>query len=898
MTIGLDDASKRAIKVWRLRHDKDDRHTFKHLSTVTVYDDQPYPITCCTALDDLSHIAIGFADGKVILIKGDLVRDRGAKQRTVYEGEEPITGLEFLVSSTSATLYIFSTSKLLTLTTTNASGRSVLQVPRVLESVGAALGCVAKDKQNNEIVILRQDAIYLYGVHGRGPCFAMEGPKSRLHIHRGYAIVIQPTNDPASSALKVLGKIGIPDDNQDASRITVLQTKNKLIGHSGYFSQGLQTLFSEWGYLHLLTRDGRLFRLEEISIGKKLEILYSKDMYNLALSMAQDSDLPKTQSDQIRIRYGDYLYNRGDFEPAVRQYIQAIHQCDTSSIMRKFLEAQHVPLLTEFLEALHEANLSNADYTTLLLNCYAKLKQKDKLVKFIRADADHPIDLEIAVALCRQAGYYDQAISLASKHKNHLICLGIMIEDKHDRSAALKYINKLQDPGDVGIMLNRFGRELMSEMPEETNQLMIDFYTGQFQPTSVTQARGVMSPPRRSTTNYGAAFYESMVNNRYAQVLPSLPSLDMSQFNPMRRVESVAESVLSKESSLPEVSSASTVIAEKPGYPTPAPRTAFSILADYRLHFIHFLEVLLERQMETEKIDDRGDVASALLEVYLEQAKISTTESRRQWEEKAKSLVIQETEVIDTASAMLLFHLGSFDQGSILMQERAGRTEDVFRSYCTAKDTKAVIDFLRKKGENEPHLYTLALKYFTSSSHVVQEAGSELGFVLNKIQEKKLLAPLQVVQALSLNAVATVGIVKTYLSDIIERERKDIRTNRSLIDSYRSESNAKLQEGKDLAETARVLQVSRCSRCGGTLELPVIHFLCKHSFHQRCIPATGDELECPMCQESNDAVHAIIESKAQMAERQDFFKESLAASRDKANFLFSRLDLSVESPIA
>lgn len=36
------------------------------------------------------------------------------------------------------------------------------------------------------------------------------------------------------------------------------------------------------------------------------------------------------------------------------------------------------------------------------------------------------------------------------------------------------------------------------------------------------------------------------------------------------------------------------------------------------------------------------------------------------------------------------------------------------------------------------------------------------------------MAPLQVIQTLSTNAVATMGMVKQYLSHTIERERKEI----------------------------------------------------------------------------------------------------------------------------
>lgn len=46
--------------------------------------------------------------------------------------------------------------------------------------------------------------------------------------------------------------------------------------------------------------------------------------------------------------------------------------------------------------------------------------------------------------------------------------------------------------------------------------------------------------------------------------------------------------------------------------------------------------------------------------------------------------------------------------------------------------------------------------------------------MLRKIDEDGLMAPLQVIQTLSTNAVATMGMVKQYLSHTIERERKEI----------------------------------------------------------------------------------------------------------------------------
>ena len=123
---------------------------------------------------------------------------------------------------------------------------------------------------------------------------------------------------------------------------------------------------------------------------------------------------------------------------------------------------------------------------------------------------------------------------------------------------------------------------------------------------------------------------------------------------------------------------------------------------------------------------------------------------------------------------LLLSHLSNFRDGTTLIREQQGLRFDIFRSYTSANDTAGAIKALRKYGPDEPQLYPAALAYFTSDPKILEEAGDEFEVVLKKIDEDGLMAPLQVIQTLSTNAVATMGMVKKYLSDTIDRERKEI----------------------------------------------------------------------------------------------------------------------------
>ena len=56
-----------------------------------------------------------------------------------------------------------------------------------------------------------------------------------------------------------------------------------------------------------------------------------------------------------------------------------------------------------------------------------------------------------------------------------------------------------------------------------------------------------------------------------------------------------------------------------------------------------------------------------------------------------------------------------------------------------------------------------------------------------------------------------------------------------LTASYRLETATKLKQVEELSDPdqPRLFHAPQCSQCGGPLDLPSVHFMCKHSFHQR-----------------------------------------------------------------
>jgi hypothetical protein len=214
-------------------------------------------ISAFTALDDLSQLAVGFANGAVTVIRGDLIHDRGAKQRVVFESEDPITGVEFRDVAKLTTLYVATTGRILKLV---ISGKGQGQPARALEDSGCGVGCMTVDKKNGDIVVVRDDAIYYYRLDDRGPCVAFDGPKSLVEVYEDYLAIVAPPMNSITSKSDTVRRFGgnRADDIFNTSTFTLLDTDLRFVAHSESLISPVNSVFKIWGDLFMLTVDGKV----------------------------------------------------------------------------------------------------------------------------------------------------------------------------------------------------------------------------------------------------------------------------------------------------------------------------------------------------------------------------------------------------------------------------------------------------------------------------------------------------------------------------------------------------------------------------------------------------------------------------------------------------------------
>ncbi|KAI9033781.1 hypothetical protein CLU79DRAFT_725381 [Phycomyces nitens] len=846
---------------------------------------KPYPVSTFAVLENMSQVAVGLANGVVILIRGDLSKDRTTKQKVIYEGQEPITGLGFREQTKSTLLFIVTTNSIMSYNTT-------AKVPTVttLDEQGCGLGCaVMSDAQ--EMVVGRDEAIYLYDPTGRGPCFAYDTPKSSLTWFKSnYLVIVSPpvtTSTQLSSATRASFNFkSTSGGTTELTKVTIFDTANKFVAYVGTFIGGVRGVFCEWNAVWIVGMDGKIYQLDEKDTPTKLEILFKLNLYVLAINLAHMQKYDDASVSEIFKKYGDHLYAKGDYDGAMEQYTRTIGQLEPSYVIRKFLDAQRIYNLTSYLQELHSQGLANADHTTLLLNCYTKLKDVSRLDQFIKTDTDLNFDLETAIHVCRQAGYYEHAVYLAEKYQEHDMYLDIVIEDMHNYENALHYIRKL-GPYEADKNLQKYSKTLLGHLPELTTQLLIDLCTGALPlppPATLVHPNNANGSPTPSINNTNA------LSNLPFSTLSS-PTLSDPHQNAFLAPPALQHK-RSKSGSL--------------SYILPSPCTFMPAFVDRPDCLVLFLERVFETRwgrltdrnqsreekpsLSAQEQEERKAIWHTLLELYLMDNKIlqpsgdkpisSREEKKRAKEFKTKALGLLKDDTVqyDTNQALVLCQLKQFDEGIVYLYEKTGMYTDILNFWMEREETDRVIEGVRKYGPKDPSLYPMVLTYFSSTPEVLSKSTPELLSVLNHIDTQDLLPPIQVVQALSRSNVATIGLIKGYIGKRIEQESRELRQNDELIASYRQETEKRRQEIEELQTSARIFQVQKCTGCDGMLDLPAVHFLCRHSYHQRCL---GDnDRECPQCAIQHRMISEIRRTQEANADRHDLFFDQLDGEED------------------
>ncbi|EAT44793.1 AAEL003887-PA [Aedes aegypti] len=400
-------------------------------------------------------MAIGFAKGGISLYRGDISRDRSKTLKQLTAGSTDITGIAFKHFNKLTQMFVCSDSGVYLY---NLQSRDK-EMRIILDTISKPVGCCALQTGHNEghFMVGREDAVYCYTSDGRGPCYALEGKKTLLQWFRSHLLIV--SRNSRSGGMNVGGFV-----------LTVIDIQNKFIVFTCPIEE-VAAIITEFGSCYILTENKAIFHLDEKDLQSKLNLLFKKNLYDIAVRIAKSNQYDADGLAGIFKQYGDHLYSKGDFSGSVDQYIKTIGFLEPSYVIRRFLDARHIHYLTDYLQAIHKSGRATADHTTLLLNCFTRLDRTEQLKQFLENENKlNLFDVDVAIKVCRNASV-EQAMSLAKAHKKHDLCLSILTEDLGRYEEALEYIMQLEFH-EAEKNVKKYGVLLMEHCPEKTIHLL------------------------------------------------------------------------------------------------------------------------------------------------------------------------------------------------------------------------------------------------------------------------------------------------------------------------------------------------------------------------------------------------------------------------------------------
>lgn len=94
--------------------------------------------------------------------------------------------------------------------------------------------------------------------------------------------------------------------------LTVIDIQNKFIVFTSPIDRTVAILI-EFGTCFIITIDNEVYHLDEKDLQSKLMLLFKKNLYDIAVRIAKNSQYDTEGLAEIFKQYGDHMYSKGDF---------------------------------------------------------------------------------------------------------------------------------------------------------------------------------------------------------------------------------------------------------------------------------------------------------------------------------------------------------------------------------------------------------------------------------------------------------------------------------------------------------------------------------------------------------------------------------------------------------
>ena len=692
-------------------------------------------------------------------------------------------------------------------------------------------------------MVAGSDAVFYYTVEeGRKAAAAVRGTKHAVVAYRRYIAASLPADeDSATTAITTIGSKG-------GCVLRVFDVANKVVAASAAVEGSIRWAVATSAGIVAADASGTAILLRQRPLEQRLESLFRSRSFQLALRIAEsESAGPKVLSDVHR-NFGDFLYAKREYDSAAVQYAATVGTLEPSYVIQRFLDAQRVQNLTTYLEAVHDGGLASADHTTLLLNCYTKLRDVAKIDAFVEMNDEEmndeqmekprgtkkrlSFDPEAAIAVLHAAGYSEHAVHVALTAGLTDAYLSILLQDCKRYDEALQYIRGLGRRA-AATALHRFGQLLLEGDSVATTALLMEL---------------------------------------------CLPSQDDMHTNNDPFVANLAD---------------------------------FTHLYSDRPGDLRYACVTILAMNPPDNLPSRQTLYHTLLDLYLANGSNSASNSSGNGhgnDEEVLDLLKRgwppgpQEPAYDVDRALTTCRMHAFHRGLVFLYTNRREYREAAAVYADAKQWSALIEFCEQYGAaatgGDPEIWHDALERLSSPA-AGPGADSALKELVTRIEAGGVMPPLAVLPVLAKNPHLKLELVRDYVVRALQAENRAIIADQEeaqrLKESVAKAESAVLQ----LTSEPVVFQSSRDAQTGAPLELPSVHFLCGHSFNLRTLGDGGggeggngtatspitttqqqqqQQQECPLCTSEHRRVRELQRSyRASAADKDAFFRKLKAA---------------------
>lgn len=841
------------------------------------------PLSAFDITPDLSIIALGYLNGDIILIRGDIAHDKGSRQRKIFSsGDTPILSINLVQSTTTAHhewIVLSSTLNEILLFSTRGDNKGK-PTHVMADNLSLQLGNSSWDSLGGKFWVLdNQENLISFKLNNEKeiiilPPFLQNTNESETIIKINKIQLLNETN-----VLLIIEEYPrIHDENyKKIHKFIILDIANHIVA----FNTLIQDPILEYlgGYdekFSLLSTNGVLYQINKKPFNEIIEVIQSKNDFPLAIEFIKEyitkNDTKENQDNlyQIHEKYAIYLFNQGQYRESMEQYTKCLSIIDINETLTKFSSLENLSdrdknqILSVFLWSLIEKNIANSDHITLLLIILIKLNEIDDLNRFIQhftrsGQYVHEIltndisdeeffysnnklfDLDLIIGLLRECNLLVEAYELAKKFsKDPVLIVTLLLDDLNEPHSALNFIKTLPIDDTLRIMC-QFSRQLLTSLPNDTNLLLIEIFTGKYKP------RGSSNKPIPLTRKeselkkifYSYATFLSYINDTNSATPPDNSSTRTS-----------------------------TTTTSTTTYHPPKPSLIFTSFIDKPFQFVVFLEACLETYQQFEGFkEDLQEILTTLYDLYYSLSERDDIERREDWKIKAeeiwnRSQILQEDDntnnQVDNSLMVLISHMNGVHINSDTNPKDL--IVNTFDTMTLIEDPLACWDYFVSHVDEETRLYRLALKYFISNEEIVRIIGGSTKIrqqLIDRALAGGVIELPELIQILSTTDVIKLDLIQDILVDYFHQQETEIENNNKLIETYQEELTTKQNQLKDLMDSTKSIQINiknqHCYMCELPLDLPILYFKCGHIYHKRCLneeenTARNDaSYKCPKC---------------------------------------------------